>query len=505
MIQGILAQNPDARSSQETVYSVRILPPATNTIKEKESKDQQIDYTVQITRENKKGQFVATLSTVSDTPALNLLRSFTPSFTVNMEEGVTALNTTLTIPGPRADSLTPGNYKFQVQAVNLRSNDLTSNQIRTPVQALSNIAILQVVDDKLNSELASSQSKVQASQTPAAGSPSAAADQQQQEQQQQIAPGQQQQPPKPNHPPIARAGPNHQVNEGDIVILDASTSSDADRGQTLSYLWEQASPKIPSLKIEQPSANSPKAKFTAPQIKEGDDPLRFTVKLTVQDGNGGQASDTLSVAVMNKKQTGNLEGDNKATPSNSPNEIPSATPSSEGKVQGQEPDSTTPQKNRPPTAQSVSASTQLDKSLSISLQGSDPDNADKITFSISRGPTDATIAGFDKATGTFTYVPEAGFTGKDSIKYKVVDSNGAESNEASVTIKVGHSSSSSIAAKDSISGSKGNGSATATAATATTTSTVEDRLKQREELAAKIRETRGEKITNQYIVVLKKY
>jgi hypothetical protein len=75
-------------------------------------------------------------------------------------------------------------------------------------------------------------------------------------------------------------------------------------------------------------------------------------------------------------------------------------------------------------------------SVSISLQGSDPDKEDKVTFVIVSGPSHATIAGFDKLAGILTYIPNPGFTGHDNLKFKVIDSNGAESNDASVSISI---------------------------------------------------------------------
>ena len=70
------------------------------------------------------------------------------------------------------------------------------------------------------------------------------------------------------------------------------------------------------------------------------------------------------------------------------------------------------------------------------FKGTDPDKGDKITFELVAGPSHGTIAGFDKAAGTLTYIPSSGFTGPDNLRFKVVDSNGAESNEALVSISV---------------------------------------------------------------------
>ena len=146
-VQELLAQN--SQSTSQTLYSVRILPPSTVTIQENDAADTQqgIKFTVQVARENKKGQFSAMLSTFSDTPALNVLRSFTPSYIINMEEGQSVKNATLTIAKARADSLTQGTYNFQVKAVNTRTNEIVEG-IRNVPQALSNTATLVVIDQK---------------------------------------------------------------------------------------------------------------------------------------------------------------------------------------------------------------------------------------------------------------------------------------------------------------------------------------------------------------------
>jgi hypothetical protein len=90
------------------------------------------------------------LSTFSDTPALNVLRSFTPSFMINMEEGQSVKNTTLTIAKARTDSLIQGTFEFQVKAVNTRVNDI----VEGGPQALSNtgkIVVIARLDEKSQS------------------------------------------------------------------------------------------------------------------------------------------------------------------------------------------------------------------------------------------------------------------------------------------------------------------------------------------------------------------
>ncbi len=491
-INEILAQTLD------TAYSVRILPPTKVTVKDKENSAEEIRYIVQVARQNTKGQFLATLSTVSDTPALNMLRFFAPSFTINMEEGQSVKNSTLTIPNPRADSLTPGSYKFQVQANNLRTNPNTMKQ--ESVTAMSNTAVLNVIDQDPGQQSrassdASSQSQLKSQQA-------AIGDKQTQGQQQQQQSNQE--PQKPNHPPVAKAGRNQQVNEGSNVILDGSASTDQDQGQTLLYSWTLSSKQQQqSIQIEQPSPASPKAKFTAPTVIK-DTPL--TITLTVRDTSGGESSDTVNVLVRN------------ILPQDTGDESSQETPQDQGQDQGQPPKeqetgqtppstTTTIPGNRPPTAkQSVTITTEANKPMAISLEGSDPDKDDKLSFAISSAPSNAAIAAFDKTAGTLTYIPNNGFTGKDSFKYKVIDSSGAESNEATVVVNVGKPTTTTTAAEEEEEEGKKTVEEPAAAQTALTniSKAVEDRLKLRQEIIdSKLRNTQGDKISNQYIVVLK--
>ena len=76
------------------------------------------------------------------------------------------------------------------------------------------------------------------------------------------------------------------------------------------------------------------------------------------------------------------------------------------------------------------------KQVSISLQGTDPDKEDKIIFELVQAHHTVLVRGFDKAAGTLTYIPSSGFTGPDSLRFKVVDNNGVISNEALVSITV---------------------------------------------------------------------
>ncbi|MBC2715033.1 MAG: hypothetical protein HF978_06960 [Desulfobacteraceae bacterium] len=94
-------------------------------------------------------------------------------------------------------------------------------------------------------------------------------------------------------PPVADAGSDQEVDEGDMVILDASGSSDPDDG-IKSYLWEQVRGELVVL-----SDNlAQKPAFEAPEISESVVVLRF--KLTVEDYSGQQRSDSVAITINNK-------------------------------------------------------------------------------------------------------------------------------------------------------------------------------------------------------------
>ena len=93
-----------------------------------------------------------------------------------------------------------------------------------------------------------------------------------------------------NQPPIADAGPNQTVNEGQLVGLDSSNSLDSDDG-IASYAWVQTSG--PQVTLSDP--NGQQSTFTAPGVGAGGDSLTF--ELTVADHNGLQSTDSCVVNV----------------------------------------------------------------------------------------------------------------------------------------------------------------------------------------------------------------
>ena len=70
----------------------------------------------------------------------------------------------------------------------------------------------------------------------------------------------------------------------------------------------------------------------------------------------------------------------------------------------------------------------------VFLVATDP-NGDGITFEIVTNPISGAISEFDPSDGSFTYTPDAGFTGSDTFTYFASDGD-LSSNLATVTITV---------------------------------------------------------------------
>lgn len=89
-------------------------------------------------------------------------------------------------------------------------------------------------------------------------------------------------------PPTADAGPDQTVDEGDMVTLDATGSSDA-IDDIASYLWSYVGP------ITLPNLDSPTPSYQAPEVGPGSE--TFTFQVVVTDKGGLTDTDTVTITV----------------------------------------------------------------------------------------------------------------------------------------------------------------------------------------------------------------
>jgi hypothetical protein len=96
-----------------------------------------------------------------------------------------------------------------------------------------------------------------------------------------------------NEAPVADAGPDAEVTEGQVVQLDGSGSADPN-GDPLSYLWSQTGGPV----VEMTTTVKSSTAFMAPQV-ETDTLLSF--KLVVNDGMANSAPDDVVVTSWESK------------------------------------------------------------------------------------------------------------------------------------------------------------------------------------------------------------
>lgn len=100
--------------------------------------------------------------------------------------------------------------------------------------------------------------------------------------------------PPPNQPPIADAGIDKTVNEGDVVTLDGSASNDPDDSfSSMTFTWQQVSG--PTILIS--GADSNQASFIAPKVFQPTGTI--VLRLTVSDATGMNDTDEVQVTVQN--------------------------------------------------------------------------------------------------------------------------------------------------------------------------------------------------------------
>ena len=110
----------------------------------------------------------------------------------------------------------------------------------------------------------------------------------------------------PNQDPIADAGADQSVSEGDIVYLDASNSRDANNN-IASYSWQQLDAASYSVNLSAP--NQAQSAFTAPNLDDGDDEVNLTFSVLVTDRSSANASDTVTITVLRADNNSILQAD----------------------------------------------------------------------------------------------------------------------------------------------------------------------------------------------------
>jgi len=105
-----------------------------------------------------------------------------------------------------------------------------------------------------------------------------------------------------------------------------------------------------------------------------------------------------------------------------------------------------------PTAVDDSADTNEDQSVSIDVLANDHDNGEPLdpsTVTVTDAPGHGSYT-IDSSTGRINYTPNADYNGNDQLRYTVSDSQGAVSNEATVSITVNPVNDAPVAGDDTV-------------------------------------------------------
>jgi hypothetical protein len=201
-------------------------------------------------------------------------------------------------------------------------------------------------------------------------------------------------------PPFANAGSAQNVDEGQKgVMLDGSDSFYA--GNVPSVKWKQTGGS-PNVEIK--NSGKAKATFDAPtsdKFKDVGNSTTLSFELTAV-GDGNLKSTATTTVTVNAENT---------------------PPVTESAV------------NTPPVAKSQRVTTDIDTSASITLDATDKDDEDSLTYSIGSTPNHGSLASFDKDTGAVVYNPNNGYSGSDSFTFTASDES-STSDDAEVSITV---------------------------------------------------------------------
>ncbi|MCE2507455.1 MAG: tandem-95 repeat protein, partial [Nitrosopumilaceae archaeon] len=193
-----------------------------------------------------------------------------------------------------------------------------------------------------------------------------------------------------NNPPTADAGADQTVDENTLVTLDGSASTDPDSGDTITYLWQQLQGPTVSFtnNIQSPT-------FTAPSVTAGSINLQF--KLLVKDSaNVPSQPDYVTITVS---------------------DVPIA-----------------PENNAPISINDLVQTTGVTP-VTIDVLYNDSD-ADGDTITV-HSVDDSMTSGIATNNGdTITFAASESFSGTTTFTYVTIDSHGAVSAPAQVTVDV---------------------------------------------------------------------
>ena len=110
-----------------------------------------------------------------------------------------------------------------------------------------------------------------------------------------------------NSPPTANAGTNQQVNENQLVELDASASSDVE-DSNLTYLWQQVDSSGYSVSLSDTNTSTPT--FTTPEVSAN---TNLIFQLTVTDSIGSSSTANVTITIIyNNPPTAHVGNDQEA-------------------------------------------------------------------------------------------------------------------------------------------------------------------------------------------------
>jgi hypothetical protein len=192
-----------------------------------------------------------------------------------------------------------------------------------------------------------------------------------------------------NWPPVANAGDDQTVNEGDLVTLNGS-AHDPD-GDSVSYWWSQ--PLGPEVTLSDPESPSPT--FTAPSV--GSEGEILTFRLYVSDSHGGAGLDYVNVYVSDV--SGNHE---------------------------------------PQLASIGNRSVNESELLEFPVLATDLDG-DVLTLSTSILPPGASFTDNGDGTGLFSWTPDYGTDGNYPVTFTVTDNGNPQFQDSeTIIISVGN-------------------------------------------------------------------